>query len=188
MSELGESIFDAFNFLNKFLKDVSKLITTVEEKLTNKHLIALGDAATFWDHSRAYYAPGQWMPKYIIRHYTEGIDLESKKHWKVPWLIFFVIYLYPARFQQPVAVWGSIVQDEMKNMSKILYKSELYTQNPQFLTVVPANEWITVGEFSKSLSSFKYQSTWLTDLNDSGTIDVNVIQPLLEEANGKLRT
>ena len=102
MSELGESVFDAFNFLNEFLKDVSKLITTVEEKLTNKHLIALGDAATFWDHSRAYYAPGQWMPKYLIRHYTEGIDLESKKHWKVPWLVFFVIYLYPARFRQPV--------------------------------------------------------------------------------------
>ena len=111
MSNLGTGVYDAFSFLEKFSSDVSRLVTIVEEKLKNKRLIALGDASTFWDLSRAFYAPGQWLPKYIIRHYTEDLEPEAKKQWKARWLLFFVVYLYPDQFRQPVAACGRVGDD-----------------------------------------------------------------------------
>lgn len=183
MSNLGTGVYDAFSFLEKLSADVSKLVTLVEEKLKNKRLIALGDAATFWDHSRAFYAPGQWLPKYIIRHYTEDLEPEAKKAWKAPWLLFFVVYLYPDQFRQPVAAWGSITQDGTKNIWHLLKRAEVYRKDPQFLTRVPAKEWTKVEDLPDSFSNFKYQSTWLTDLKDAKTVDSVVIKTLVKEAN-----
>ena len=182
MGDLGTSVYDAFGFLEKFSADVSRLVTIVEEKLKNKRLIALGDASTFWDLSRAFYAPGQWLPKYIIRHYTEDLEPEAKKAWKAPWLLFFVVYLYPDQFRQPVAAWGSITQDGAKNIWQVLKRAEVYSKDPQFLTRVPAKEWTNVEDLPDSLSTFKYRSTWLTDLKDAKTVDSVVIEPLLKEA------
>jgi len=181
MGDLGTGVYDAFSFLETFSAHVSRLVTIVEERLKNKRLIALGDAATFWDHSRAFYAPGQWLPKYIIRHYTEDLAPEDKKPWKVPWLLFFVAYLQPDQFRQPVAVWGSITQDGAKHIGKIL-NPVVYRKNPKCLTRVPAKEWINVEDLPDSLSAFKYRSTWLTDLRDEKTVDSVVIEPLLKEA------
>ena len=181
MGDLGTGVYDAFSFLEAFSADVSRLVTMVEEKMKNKRFIALGDAATFWDHSRAFYAPGQWLPKYIIRHYTEDIEPELKKNWKVPWLLFFVVYLYPDQFRQPVAAWGSITQDGAKNIMNILKRAEVYRKDPLFLTRVPAKVWTNVEDLPDSLSIFKYQSTWLTDLKDAKTVESVVIEPLLKE-------
>ena len=183
MGNLGTSVYEAFNFLEKFSADVSKLVTLVEEKLKNKRLIALGDAATFWDHSRAFYAPGQWLPKYIIRHYTEDLEPEAKKAWKAQWLLFFAVYLYPDQFCQPVAAWGSITQTETKNLWNLLKSAEVYRKDPQFLTRVPAKEWTKVEDLPDYFSTFKYQSTWLTDLKDAKTVDSVVINTLVKEAN-----
>jgi hypothetical protein len=150
--------------------------------LTNKRLIALGDAASFWDQSRAFYLPGQWLPKYIIRHYTEDLEPEAKKAWKAPWVLFFAVYLYPDRFRQPVAAWGCVTQAGAKNFLSLLKSAEVYRKDPQFLTRVPSNEWTKVEDLSDSLSTFKYQSTWLPDLKDAKTVDNLVIKTLLEEA------
>jgi hypothetical protein len=183
MNNLGTSVYDAFSFLEEFSADLSKLVTLVEEKLKNKSLIALGDAATFWYHSRAFYAPGQWLPKYIIRHYTEDLEPEAKKAWKAPWLLFFVVYLYPDQFRQPVAAWGSVTQSGSKNIWGLLKRVEVYRKDPQFLTRVPAKEWANVHDLPDFFSSFKYRSTWLTDLKDAKTVESLVIKALLEEAN-----
>ena len=182
MGDLGTGVYDAFSFLEKFSADVSRLVAIVEEKLQNKRLIALGDAATFWDHSRAFYAPGQWLPKYIIRHYTEDLEPEAKKLWKAPWLLFFVVYLYPDQFRQPVAAWGSITQDGAKNIWHALNKAGVYSKDPQFLARVPAQEWTNVEDLPDSLSTFKYRSAWLTDLKDAKVVDSMVIEPVSKEA------
>jgi hypothetical protein len=183
VNNLGPGVYDAFSFLEKFAADVSKLVTLVEEKLKNKKLIALGDAATFWDHSRAFYLPGQWLPKYIIRHYTEDLEPEAKKAWKAPWLLFFVVYLYPDQFRQPVAAWGSITHNGTKNMWNLLKRGEVYRKDPQFLTKVPAIEWTRAEDLPDTFSTFKYQSTWLTDLKDAMTVDSVVIKTLMNEAD-----
>lgn len=183
MGNLGTGVYDAFSFLEKFSADVSKLVTLVEENLKNKRLIALGDAATFWDHSRAFYAPGQWLPKYIIRHYTEDLEPEAKRAWKAPWLLFFAVYLYPDQFRQPVAAWGSITQAGAKSFWNLLKSAEVYRKDPQFLTSVPATEWTEVKDLPDSFSTFKYQSTWLIELKDAKTVDSLVIEPLVEEAS-----
>ena len=183
MSDLGSSVYEAFSFLDDFLKDVSKLLTTINENLASKHLAPLGDAATFWDHSRAYYAPGQWMPKYIIRHYSNEEYIQKNGSWKVPWLAFFVVYLYPDRFKEPVAGWGYISQKELKDFSGILKKSGLYKQNPNFLTKVSAEEWIDIDDLPDSLLNFKYRSNMLTELHDANIVETMVIQPLMMEVN-----
>ena len=182
MSDLGLSVYEAFSFLDEFLNDVSKLLTNINDKLSNQHIIALGDAATFWDHSRAYYAPKQWMPKYIIRHYTKEKFIDKRNSWIVPWLVFFVVYLYPDRFKNPVAAWGCITQKDVKNIYKTLDKLDLYEQNPKFLKKVPTEEWTEIDDLPDSLSGFKYQSIWLTNLRDTKIVDTLVIQPLLNEA------
>ena len=183
MGNLGTGVYDDFSFLEKFSADVSKLVTLVEENLKNERLIALGDAATFWDHSRAFYAPGQWLPKYIIRHYTEDLEPEAKRAWKAPWLLFFAVYLYPDEFRQPVAAWGSITQAGAKSFWNLLKSAEVYRKDPQFLTSVPTKEWTEVKDLPDSFSTFKYQSTWLTELKDAKTVDSVVIEPLVKEAN-----
>lgn len=182
MANLGSSVYEAFSFLNEFLIDVSKLLTAINEKLSNNRLIALGDAATFWEHSRAYYAPGQWLPKYVIRHFTQEEYIDQKGTWKVPWSVFFVVYLYPDSFKRPVAAWGSIRQKDLKNLYKILNPVDLHRQNPKFLKKVPAEGWTEIEGLPDSLLSFKYQSIWLTDLRDAKIIDRLVIRPLLNEA------
>ena len=184
MSELGESVFSAFTFLNDFLKDVSKLVTTVEEKLINKQLVALGDAATFWDHSRALYAPTQWMPKYIVRHYTKDLDLERKRRWKAPWVLFLIVYLTPNQFKEPLAVWGIAIQSENKNIWSILKNFGLYRENPDFLIQAPSLEWETILDLPKALSSFKYRSINLLELNNAQKVDEIVIEPLIVEIKG----
>lgn len=181
MSELGKSVFNAFGFLNDFLKDVSKLVTTVEEKLTNEKLVALGDAATFWDHSRALYSPTQWMPQYIVRHYSAKLDPKSKPGWKVPWIAFFIVYLSPDQIKEPLAVWGVATQYEGKNFWNILKAYGLYQKTPEFLIRVPATEWELAENLPKSLSAFKYQARFLVELNNTKKVDEIVIQPLLME-------
>jgi len=188
MSELGESVFNAFTFLNDFLKDVSKLVTIVEEKLTNKRLMALGDAATFWDHSRAYYAPTQWMPQYIVRHYSAKLGLESKRRWKAPWVAFFNVYIAPDQTKEPVAVWGVATQNEIKNIWNILKNFGLYQKNPDYLNKVPTLQWETTMDLPESLSSFKYMSINLLELNNAQKVDEIVIEPLLLEIKELRRT
>ena len=182
MNELGRSVFNAFGFLNDFLKDVSKMVTTIEEKMTNNQLIGLGDAATFWDHSRAYYAPGQWLPKYIVRHYAaKNVELENWRQWKVPSLLFIAIYLTPQKFKEPVVVWGSASQEEKKNFWNILKEFGLLVQNPEFLKQVPAVEWVPVDHHIKFLTELKYRSEFLVNIGDATAVENKIIKPLLEE-------
>ena len=183
MNELGKSVFNAFGFLNEFLVDVSKLVTTVEDKMTNNQLLSLGDAATFWDHSRAYRFPGQWLPKYIARHYAvKKVELEDRRKWKISSLLFVSIYLTPQKYKEPVVVWGCASQEENKNFWNILKTFGLYTENPDFLTQVPAENWVSVDQPTRLLAKLKYRSEFLVNINDAANVEKEIVRSLMEEA------
>ena len=65
MSQLGGSAFSAIKFLDLFFKDVSKLISVVEEEMKKNDLISSSGGASFWEQSTTHYTPEKWMPRYI---------------------------------------------------------------------------------------------------------------------------
>jgi hypothetical protein len=181
MSELGESVFGAVNFLNDFFKDVSKLVTTVEESMTGNKLAPLWGGASFWYYSRAYYAPTQWMPRYIVRQYVSEAPDNSKPDKKSPWFAFFNVYFTPKQILEPVAVWGFGTQDEREDLWKSFDKIALNKDGPDFLVGVPVEDWKPIEELPKPLTNFKYQASSVVELNNAQTVDEVVVQPLLRE-------
>ena len=181
MSELGKSVFKAVNFLNDFFKDISKLVTTVEENMNSNKLATLGDAASFWYHSRAYYAPTKWMPRYIARQYVAEAPENSKPDRKAPWFAFFIVYLTPKAIEEPAAVWGIGTQHEKEDLWAPLDKVALKNDGPDFLVTVPVVEWRSVEDIPEPLSSLKFQAKAIVELNNAQTVDEVIIQPLLEE-------
>lgn len=185
MSELGESVFKAVNFLNEFFKDVSRLVTVVEESMTSNKLVSLWGGASFWYSSATYYAPTKWMPRYIARQYVEEAIEDSKPDRKSPWFAFFSVYFTPKRIQEPVAVWGIGMQDEQEDLWQPFSKIALNQDGPDFLVMVPVEKWEAL-QNPKPLSSFKYQARLVVELDNTQTVEKLVIQPLLEEIQ-KLR-
>ena len=177
MTELGKSVYDAFNFLNGFLVDVSRVVKHVEEKMTNSQLVPLGDASCILESSKAYYAPEKWMPKYIVRQYAP----ERKKgmNWYVKWFVFFIIYLAPETLKEPVVVWGIAKQTKNENMYKLLNSIGLYKSDPDFLNAATNTSWQSLAKQPKDMAVFKYQSKPLVEINDSQTID-EIVHSLLD--------
>lgn len=178
MSELGKSVYEAFIFLDEFLLDVSRLVSHVEEKMTNSRLVAIGDSGGFWEHSRAYYAAKQWLPKYIVRHYTR----ESKKGrvWKIKWCAFIIVYLSPNSFKEPVAVWGIAHQNEDKNMYNTLKRIGLYQSSPDYLNTISTTTWQNLDNPLNDMVALKYQSIPIIEIKDTQAID-QIVDSLLKE-------
>lgn len=144
MSELGQSVYKALNFINEFNSDISSLIKSVEEKMLNTSMSALGDAATFWNHSRALYAPKQWIPWYTARIYVPKPQGKEKPDKKSHCFAFFNIYFSPKYFDEPIAIWGFGTQTEKKDVWRILDGFGFFgasTDSLEFLTELPNNEW-----------------------------------------------
>ena len=181
MSQLGESVFKAVDFLNEFLKDVSKLVTTVEEHMTSNKLAPLWGSASFWDHSHAYYSPAQWLPRYVARHYVEKPAEGQKPNASAPWFTFFNVYLTPKQIQEPIAVWGFGTQDEKEDLWEAFYKLTLNYDGPTFPFLIPTQEWKALEELPAPLSSFKYQARLVVELSDAQIVNEVVIQALLKE-------
>lgn len=186
MSELGESVFKAVSFLNEFFKDVSRLVTVVEESMTSNKLVSLWGNASFWYSSTTYGAPTRWMPRYIVRQYVEETVEDSGPDKKSPWFAFFGVYFTPKRIQEPVAVWGIGMQDEQKNLWQPFNKIALKRGGPDFLVKASVEKWEALQNPPEPLSSFKYQARLVVELNNTETVERLVIQPLLEEIQ-KLR-
>lgn len=186
MSELGKSVFKAIIFLNEFFKDISKLITTVEEGMTRNKLVSLWGSQSYWGRSGTYYTPTKWMPTYVARQYVEESADGSKPDKKSPWFVFFNVYFTPKKIEEPVAVWGLGVQIGGKDLWQPFDKLALSEDGPSFLEAASVDEWESVESLPKSLSSFKYRARRVVDLKDAKTADEIVIRPLLEEVH-KLR-
>ena len=185
MSELGESVFKAFGFLNDFLKDISKLFTTIEENMGNHGMAAFGDAATFWEHSRAYYAPSKWLPKYIARHYVAKPIGKAKPDLRSQWFVVFVVYLTPEKIQEPMAFWGVGTQAEENDLWDVCNKMGLYHKDgPDFVEMKSAKGWKSPKKLPKQLKSLKYKICPVVELHSAKVVDEVVIQPLLKEISG----
>jgi hypothetical protein len=181
MTKLGESVFKAVNFLTDFFKDVSKLVTTIEDNMTSNKLVSLWGGTGFWFYSRAYYAPTKWIPRYVVRQYVAEAPDDSKPNQKAPWFAFFNVYFTPKEIQEPVAVWGIGTQTEEEDLWKCFDRVLLDQNGPDFLTAVPIESWKELVPPPKPLSSFKYQAMLAVELSSAQTVDKVVIQPLLAE-------
>ena len=181
MSELGESVVMAINFLDEFFKDISRLVTTVEERITADKLVPLWGGTSFWYTSTAYYSSAKWMPKYIVRQYVEECTEDSKPDRNSLWFAFFNIYFTPIKIKEPVAIWGIGRQSEKTDLWEIFDKIALDKEGPDFLTDVPMKNWESVKDLPKPLVEFKYQSELVVNLCDSQTVENVIIQPLLKE-------
>ena len=182
MSELGKSVFTAFEFLNDFLKDASKLFTEIEESMGNNDLAAIGDAAIFWGHSRAYYAPNKWLPKYLARHYVAKPIGKEKANIKSPWFAFFVVYLTPPTAGEPFAVWGIGKKDEEGDLWEIFNEIGLHHIDGSGLFEMQSTEnWKSPKKLSKRLKSLKYQARPVIELYSAQVLEEIVIGPLIKE-------
>ncbi len=184
MNELGQSVCRAIDFLDEFFKDVSKLLTNIEQSMASSKLLPYGDAATFWYHSRAYYSPHQWLPRYFARIYVSKDPSDSKPDKKSKLFAFFNACLKPINFDQPIAVWGIGQQAEKKDIWHVLDSLGLFNvNNPilNFVSEIQDEKWQELKNVPVALSDFKFRSNYLIELNNSHTAKEKVIDPLLEE-------
>lgn len=181
MTDLGRSVFEAVEFLAHFHKDTSRLLTTVEEKMSSEGLASIYGSTTFWETSQTYYSPSGWMPRWLVRLYSLKSPDSSKGSEKAPWALFFNVYLTPKQVREPAAVWGLAAQPSDKGLWKPLSRLLIADDGPDFLREVPVENWRTLAEMPKRLSDFQYQATAVVELRDAQTVDELVIAPLLAQ-------
>lgn len=183
MTDLGESVFNAIEFLIEFYKDVSSLVTAVEERMAREGLAHLYGTTAFWKRSYTYYSPTSWMPRWVARLYSVKGDESSKGEPKAPWFTFFNVYFTCKHLDEPAAVWGFGTQDSVKSLGTPLSQLLVADDGPDFLTELPVAAWKPVEEIPKQLSSFQYQARAVVELQDAQTVDELVVLPLLAQVD-----
>jgi hypothetical protein len=184
MSQLGGSAFSAIKFLDLFFKDVSKLISVVEEEMKKNDLISSSGGASFWEQSTTHYTPEKWMPRYIVRHYVEklGGNAKPSPDPESALLVFFNVYLAPIQIKEPkpIAVWGVGSQNEEKSCWDNFNKIATNKDGPDFLGEIPIMKWTEI-DGQGQLKEFKYKAISVTELHNEQEVRELVIDPLLEE-------
>jgi hypothetical protein len=181
MTELGESVFKAVEFLDAFFSDVSRLVTTVEEAMSINKLVSAWGTSSFWGSSTTYYSPTRWMPKYIARAYVQP-DIESPKPDREPlWFTFFNVYFTPKRIQEPIAVWGVAEQSERTDLWQAFSALLIKDSGPDFLSKIPVEQWAIEKGIARPLASLKYRARIVVELNSAQIVTELVVHPLLEE-------
>ncbi len=181
MSDLGSSVYSAVEFLTGFYKDVSRLVTAVEERMGSQGLAHLYGTTAFWKRSYTYYAPGYWMPRWVARWYTEKMEDGAKGEERAPWFAFFNVYFTPRQIEEPVAVWGFGAQDSAQSLGIPLSELLVAEEGPRFLVEVPVTEWEGLEEIPEPLSAFQYRARAVVELEDARTVEELVTAPLLAE-------
>jgi len=181
MSDLGRSVFSAVEFLSEFHKDVSRLLETVEERMTSEGLASLYGTTAFWKRSYTYYTPSGWMPRWLVRWYSQKRKNTSKGSRKAPWVVFFNVYLTPKRIGEPIAVWGFVTQPSDNSLWTPLSQLLITDQGPDFLRCIPVEGWKTLDEMPDRLSDFQYQARAVVEFCDAPTVDELVVLPLLAQ-------
>ena len=189
MNKLGESASSAIKGLNGFFKDVSQVIKVVEEEMAKTQLTPLS-SSSFWNQSTLYYLPGQWMPRWIVRHYVRNLgdntkDEKNKPDSKTPWFAFFNVYLTPMKTKEPTAVWGVGTRTANDELWGFINEIQACDDGPDFLDEIPIiKEWKTIEV--KQLSKFKYKAISITELTNTQEVKRIVTDPLVVEVK-KLR-
>ena len=181
MSELGRSVFSAVEFLTEFHRDVSRLVVTVEEQMTNEGLAPLYGGTAFWNRSITYNSPTSWMPRWVARLYSLKADNSSKGEEKAPWFVFFNVYFTPKHIGEPVAAWGFGKQKSKQRLGPPIERLLIANDGPDFLRAIPAEDWMTVDEMPDRLSDFEYQARAVVELCDAQTVDEIVVVPLVAQ-------
>jgi hypothetical protein len=181
MSDLGKSVFSAIEFLNEFYRDVSRLVATVEERMSGEGLGHLYGTTAFWKRSYTYYSPSGWMPRWLMRWYSIIPENGSKGNPKARWFVFFNVYFTPKHVGEPVAAWGFGTQTSGKSLETPLSQLLVANDGPDFLEAVPVKDWREVQEIPERLSDLRYQARAVVELCDAQTVDRLVVRPLLTE-------
>ncbi len=181
MTELGKSVFDAIEFLTEFNKDVSRLVKTVEDKMNNEGLAHIYGSTAFWNRSTVYYSSTSWMPRWVARLYAEKASDRAKGDIRSLWFACFNVYFTPKSIREPVAVWGIGIQETKKSLGNPTESLLISNDGPDFLVTVPIEQWESVENLPKQLSSFKYQAKLVVELSNAQMVEEIVVQPILAE-------
>ena len=55
-----------------FFRDLSRVLTIVEQKMRDASFVPVGDSAVFQDISTAFDRSARWLPRYLARAYVKG--------------------------------------------------------------------------------------------------------------------
>ena len=182
MSELGESVITAIKFLDRFNRDLSKLVSTVEDGLRHEKFLPMWNSSgSVWDRSAAYNSPTGWTVRYLFRAYAyppadaTPPDTKAQTRWG-----FFVAYLTPKRVAEPIAVWGTASLpapgDPWPPMKQLLARDD----GPSFVQTECVDQWTDTSDNIQPLVSLTYQVCPIVMLKDSSTVEKTVVMPLIE--------
>jgi hypothetical protein len=181
MSELGDSVIKAVEFLASFHRDVAKLIGCVEDTMRNRGFVPIWGSTSVWERSWAFNSPNGWMPRYLCRVYVpmppggEAVDNKSIKA-----LAFFIIYLTPRLAKEPAALWGSASLVEPVDPWPLIKQTLLRDEGPTFLKTATVPGWEKLVDRPEKLESLIYRACPLIALSDSATVERTVVGPLVE--------
>jgi hypothetical protein len=177
MSELGPSIKQTVEFLQSIHKDISSLISAVNEGLKKVGFESMtGNSACYGAASKSPDYPLWWMPRTFFRVYALSPTDPDSKHHQV---VVFQVFMVPKKLSQPIALWGLAMQetpdDDTLTRLRAFFESP---DGPQFLDRELETRWRTVP--NTGFDSFEFCSCPLVELKDQAAVEQTVINPLIE--------
>jgi hypothetical protein len=176
MSELGPSIKQAMEFLQKIHKDISKLISAVDEGMSEAGFESLIGNACIGAGSKSSQWPLSWMPRTFYRVYGQSLSPTDQEHGQV--VVFFQVFMVPKLVSQPIALWGLAVQkssDEVFTRLNPYFNSH---EGPEFLDRERETSWR--GVLNTGFDLFEVRSCPLVELKDQAAVEETILNQLLE--------
>jgi hypothetical protein len=179
MSELGESAIRAIEWLATFHKDVSKLISSVEDNMRGRGLISLWTSTSISGSSATYYNPSGWMPRYLYRSYVPAPQEDQRPELLQRRWAFFLVYLTP-KCKEPMALWGVASLHAPGNPWDVMKPILLRDDGPPFLDSSNVSQWENIKDRPESVESLVYRACPIVELKNGGIVEEVVVSPLVE--------
>jgi len=181
----GTELFSLMTECRKYFGQISALICDIDASLADSHFPATDryERAAIFGVGAKPNVPERWGPRFLIRVYArpEWGDKQNHEFWG-----FFVIYLRPEAFGQPMAVWGTAEPTNRNgNRGPIIKELHLHRPDPR-LVELEHEKWVHPRFASLLWNNVSYRACPLVEL--SSTNVEKLVVPLcdkLNELNGR---
>lgn len=177
-TNLGPSAKKAVEFVRDFFDDISRLLTTLDERMARESWLSIHGSQCYWGGSYSVKLGPQWLPHSVHRIYGKA-PLRKGNAAVLSEAAFFSVYLIPKCSSQPLAVWGFAAQPQAADIyprfDTLLYPIE----GADFLESENQDSWKQVTNMK--FDRFEFRSCPLVELTSAAVIDQKVVQPLMTQ-------
>jgi hypothetical protein len=173
----GPTILQGIRFIDLLNKDISRLLTAVDEEMQAVEYPPLWSECYFKSSAVAG-KPIAWVPRVFVRVYLpEGDIWETHSNFA-----FFSVYLTPKYHDEPLALWGiGRRKTGEKPWGPFWESGLLQREGPDFLRKKKVEPFETNRQFSEVLETLRLAVNPLIELNSEDQLERLVMGPIRKE-------